>query len=127
MLNYNLSPTTGEVREFRDGRFNASREPTDYEKQLFEEIEKLKKENQELSNRLEKLVSQPSEPSFGQWIDVNDKLPKIEGDYLIFDTYGYINMQLYSIEKKFLDDDCLFTDDSVTHWMLLPQNPLPKP
>ena len=79
------------------------------------------------SNRLEKLVSQPSEPSFGQWIDVNDKLPKIEGDYLIFDTYGYINMQLYSIEKKFLDDDCLFTDDSVTHWMLLPQNPLPKP
>ena len=63
MLNYNLSPTTGEVREFRDGRFNASREPTDYEKQLFEEIEKLKKENQELSNRLEKLVSQPSEPS----------------------------------------------------------------
>ena len=85
MLNYNLSPTTGEVREFRDGRFNASREPTDYEKQLFEEIEKLKKENQELSNRLEKLVM----PKIAEIMDSEIALAKFSLEISQDDNYEY--------------------------------------
>lgn len=89
---------------------------------LINEIERLK------ANPVEKLVSQPSEPIFGQWIDVKDKLPEINEPVLIYDGSGIAVARMAEppYNNWWVNDTYGFADDGlipqVYKWM-----PLPKP
>jgi len=83
-----------------------------------------------ISLPVEAEVSQPSEPSFGQWIDVNKKLPA-EFEHVITyavgdddPSYGYIRKidgeDVYWVDLGLKGE--LTTD--VDYWMKMP---LPKP
>lgn len=62
-----------------------------------------------------------------QWISVDDRLP--EGNVLVIDAYGEINVAFYddSIEEFWLScDGTAVIIADVTHWMPLPEPPKTK-
>ena len=86
-------------------------------KPMNEDLRKLFKNFLEkLAKRVEPEVSQPSEPSFGQWIDVKDKLPERNIDVLVFSDYGdHTDTWVTRLDKY-------WKNNSIIKWM-----PLPKP
>ena len=57
------------------------------------------------------------------WINVNDKMPDVKGEYLVYSEEGYISVEKYD-PKKGVDIYCDSTDSGyATHWMELPEPP----
>lgn len=120
-----------EVVPCYDGRTSNSttdrRYTTDFEKQLLEEIKELKIELEETkANPVENRVSQPSEPTFGQWTLTTDRMPLHSGFYLTVDINEndepFIMIYPYDeIDKTFVDM-AQYPNKDVIKWM-----PLPKP
>lgn len=86
------------------------------------------------SNLVENRVSQPSEPSFGQWIDVEDEYPKTGTNVLAYDESEEEPIYIaWLMSPRFEDDNTQIDEGSwqcehydkklrITKWM-----PLPKP
>lgn len=71
-------------------------------------------------------VGMPSENSFGQWVDVNEKLPKEHIDVLGADNEGEMRVcWLDSYNNGFYmtngEDKIPYTQIEITHWMPLPK------
>ncbi len=78
------------------------------------------------ANPLDAVVSQPSEPTFGQWTLTTDRMPLHSGFYLTVDINEndepFIMIYPYDeIDKTFVDM-AGYPNKDVTKWM-----PLPKP
>lgn len=75
---------------------------------------------------IEPPVGMPSENSFGQWVDVNEKLPKEHIDVLGADNEGEMRVcWLDSYNNGFYmtngEDKIPYTQIEITHWMPLPK------
>ena len=57
------------------------------------------------------------------WISIKERLPEKVCDCLVYDSWGYYWISHFTKKTKFLDDDCVFTDETITHWMPLPEPP----
>ena len=88
----------------------------------------VKEHSSKISNLVENRVSQPSEPSFGQWIDVNDRLPTETAGYLVQCEEGVCTAWYNTTYKEWEGDNFVEEGsghphyDNVIKWM-----PLPKP
>lgn len=58
------------------------------------------------------------------WIDVTDRLPDKEQEAIVMIKHAEISTVLYYNGESFVDTD--FTAYPVTHWMPLPDPPLPR-
>lgn len=62
-----------------------------------------------------------------KWISVEERLPDIDAEVLIYTNEGLYNAAQYSGEERFWtlerNPDCWVTALGVTHWMLLPEAP----
>lgn len=57
-----------------------------------------------------------------QWVAIEDKLPKEDGDYLI-NWDGIVIEAGYYVDKNFWHDYTVTKYENVTHWMCLPKPP----
>ncbi len=88
---------------------------------------------------IDHVKNEPTVPTFGQWISVKDRLPEIEGDYLVrvlddsishytFEVYGwYKGIFIYWTDGMELPVGKNTHGENipvkVTHWMPLPEPP----
>ena len=60
---------------------------------------------------------------FEQWVDVEDELPPVELDVLVWDGFSVYICNRLDAEGIVWDESTQILDD-VTHWMQLPKPPL---
>ena len=63
-----------------------------------------------------------------KWIDVNERLPKKDGRYIVHikNLTGYMPLEQRVFVAEFIFNDFVFKgweDNEVTHWMPLPEPP----
>lgn len=80
-------------------------------------------------SQVEKPVGVPSENSFGQWIDSEQRLPAKSERVLVYNENDVDDE--YSVDYRFLGGDMKlhwdWNEDDNVWWMPLPEKPLPKP
>ena len=77
--------------------------------------------------QLEPLVSQPSEPSFGQWKYSKKELPKYYEPVLTYDPEEIDHKELFCVDYIYLDPNKKphwdMHGDKFVYWMELPEEP----
>lgn len=61
-----------------------------------------------------------------EWISVHDRLPELEKEVLVYDSFGNMYIGLITDGWKglyWVDEECINISDIVTHWMPLPEPP----
>ena len=61
-------------------------------------------------------------PTIGGWVNVKDRPPEEDGDYLVYSTFGLID-RLRFADGAWWDYGAECQPEVVTHWMPLPEPP----
>lgn len=123
----------GEVEELSKELQDLKNEYVEDHNKLIDEIESLKKENEELGLKIhlqkiafEDIIHDISPQSEGkelsEWISVEERLPsKKEGTVLIFN--GDVQESKYDFSHPYYGQEWGSNHENVTHWMPLPKAP----